>query len=841
MSARDQQTTDGEKFPSIQVIQFPVDQIDPSPFQARKRFEAESLAELGESIRKRGVLQPLIVRVADPDTGRLELVAGERRWRGAQAVGLHVVPVIVRELSDTDAEEIMLIENLQRVDLSASEEANGYDRMLKLRSEDGQPLYTVETLALKLDKDLSHVNARLKLLLCPKDLITAVDEGVVSVTTAMLVGRIPEAKARAECARDVLTPAHQEVPLNYKQTQELIRFKYVVRLDKKDFPLDDAMLVPEKKDEQGQRCQGGACTTCPFRSGNLEGVEVQGTASAPGKAGGGTRGSDPNMCTMPRCHKLKLDAAWRHQKEMAQICDRKVLDGDAAEKAFAGHNGDLVFDGDYVDPAAPVNLYFCGVQVTKTWKEALKGSDLQTVLARHPETLKVLQLYDRKEAVAAVDALVKAELAAHPVVGTTTTTTASVDAEDEQAKAVAEAAKKAKDKEAAEVDRIAVNEAVREIIDGVTSKGVALEFYSTLFQMALSHSGADGMSFLGRYLEIELPKGSHSGRDYETEIIRIVTERAETANAWMAYIEVALIARQVKWNGIGSDDLEACLKQQGITIHEIKRRAHTLHKVEKKGKARKPQEAPPAQGSSTDPVDYSTDKQVELSRAADEQAKLPKSDENPMFKMVMPNWISKNKEDYLKVLAGAAVKDTKPNENGVFVEGTEFAFELNKSASISISLASRNGEWAYGYIVTGCNGGGGRGPWESDMVASRDAAINNAAREVIHHLRSKHGESKTEAKNRAGLCLVAEFILNSTAQPAPAEAEKLKGIHDSKLGNPHLFNADDIACGAEGLAAGTMTITELIGPKPKPADKEAYNAWSRVRMKIIRAAKQLNG
>ncbi len=697
MSSRQPQAINGEMLKSIQIIQFPTDQIDPSPFQARKRFDGEGIAEIGESIREHGVLQPLIVRVADAESGRLELVAGERRWRGAKDIGLDTVPVIVRDLSATEAEEIMLIENLQRVDLTSSEEANGYDRMLKLKTPLGDPLYTLETLAAKLSKPVAHVSARLKLLLCSKDLVEAVDEGIVSVTTAMLVGRIPDPKARAECAREVLKPPHQEVPLNYEQTKELIRSRYIVRIDKKDFAPDDEMLVPVRVDDAGQRCLGGACTDCPFRSGNLEGVETQEPSNVAGKKGGSSRGMDPNMCTLPKCYKMKLDAAWASQKELAQLSDRKVLDGDAAEKAFAGHNGDLVFDGDYVDPAAPVNLVFGGVLMTKTWKEALKGSGLETVLARHPETKKVMQLYDRKAAADVVEARVKAELAEHPLVAPVET---SVEDDDEQARAEAERQARAKEKEQAEVDKLALHEAVGEIINGVTSKGVALDFYRTLFQMTLKHSGADGMHFLGNYLEIELPKGSHSGRDYEPEIMRIVKERAETANAWMAYIEVALFARQVKCNGLLSDDLEACLKQQGVTISEIKRRALTIWKVLKKGKGKKAEEAPVAKGSSTDPVDYSTDKQVELSRAADEVAKLP--------------------------------------------------------------------------------------------------------------------------------------------QETP-KTEKLVGINDSKLGNPHLFNADDIAVGAEGLAAKTMTITEMIGPKPKPTEKEAYNTWSKVRMKLIRAAKKIAG
>lgn len=816
----------GDKIPEIQVIQFPTDQIDPSPFQARKHFDQTSIQELGESIREHGVLLPLIARVADPASGRLELVAGDRRRQAALLVGLQAVPVIVRELSATAAEEIMLIENLQREDLTESEEANGYNRMLKLKSESGEALYTVETLAQKLGKNIAHVTARLKLLMCPKELVAAVDEGIVRVTTAMLVGRIPDPKARAECAREVLTPSHQQVPLNYEQTKELIRSRYIVRLDKKDFPLDDPMLVPMKKDDTGQRCLGGACTDCPFRSGNLEGVEAKESASTPGKAGGSTRGADPNMCTLPKCHRTKMDAAWRQQKEQAQMADRKVLDGEAAKEAFAGHNGELAFDGDYVNPVEAVNLQIGSVFVSKSWKDALKDSDLKTVLARHPETRQVMQLYDRAEALEALRVLVAAEEAQAKLDEKT-----RVKTDEEEAREAAEKQARAKEKEQAEVDGIAVKEAVTEVINGVTAKGVALDFYSTIFQMALTHSGPDGMLFLGRYLEIDLGKGTHSGRDYESEIIRIVEERAQTANAWMAYIEVALFARQVKWNGIGSDDLESCLKQQGIKISEIKRRAEALYKADRKLKNKKPAEAPPAQGTSTDPVSYSTDKEVELSAAADQRAR-----EKALEKETRLAWAVNDKESYLKALLEEEIEPSAPNEHGVFVEDTEFVCAVNTKVSMCISLAkSEDGRWAFGYTHPSL---GGRGAWQGDIQQSRVIAVNLAAKELLKSLSGGGARSKKEVEATERLRPVLDHIIVATTPSGPSESEKLNGVQDSKLGKPGRFDARDVAEAAKCLAAETTSITTLIGPKPKPADKPAYNAWSRVRMQLLRAAKK---
>ena len=122
---------DGER---IQTV--PIDQIIPSPWQPRTEFRDENLQELAESIREKGVIQPLIVRRAGEN---FELVAGERRWRAAQRVGLQHAPVIVREASDQDVLELALIENLQREDLNAIEEARAFQRLagdFHLKQED---------------------------------------------------------------------------------------------------------------------------------------------------------------------------------------------------------------------------------------------------------------------------------------------------------------------------------------------------------------------------------------------------------------------------------------------------------------------------------------------------------------------------------------------------------------------------------------------------------------------------------------------------------------------------------------------------------------------------------
>ena len=121
---------------SEKIRQISIDSITPSPLQPRKEFPADSLQELVESIRQHGIIQPLVVRAVN---GRHEIIAGERRWRAAQQLGLTQVPVIVRIASDRDVLELSLIENLQRADLSPIEEAQGYARLageFGLRQED---------------------------------------------------------------------------------------------------------------------------------------------------------------------------------------------------------------------------------------------------------------------------------------------------------------------------------------------------------------------------------------------------------------------------------------------------------------------------------------------------------------------------------------------------------------------------------------------------------------------------------------------------------------------------------------------------------------------------------
>ncbi len=171
-------------------LHLPVDKLEPNPQQPRLDFKQDELDSLADSIRKKGVIQPLIVR-RKPGRDVYEIVAGERRWRAAQLAQLHEVPVVVRELSDTEVLEVAIIENIQRADLNAIEEALGF-RQLMTRFG-----HTQEKLAEALSKSRSHVANLLRLLTLPDDVQEYVRDGKLSAGHARALIGSPRASELA--------------------------------------------------------------------------------------------------------------------------------------------------------------------------------------------------------------------------------------------------------------------------------------------------------------------------------------------------------------------------------------------------------------------------------------------------------------------------------------------------------------------------------------------------------------------------------------------------------------------------------------------------------------------
>ena len=156
------------------VFSLPTLDLKPGKFQPRTRFDDEKLTTLVDSIREKGIIQPLVVRSLDNEQGTYEIIAGERRWRAARTLNLEQVPVVVKEYSDREALEVALIENIQRDDLTPVEEAEGYKRLLEEFN------YTQEELAHSIGKSRSHVANMLRLNQLPNHIKEMIQDGKIS-------------------------------------------------------------------------------------------------------------------------------------------------------------------------------------------------------------------------------------------------------------------------------------------------------------------------------------------------------------------------------------------------------------------------------------------------------------------------------------------------------------------------------------------------------------------------------------------------------------------------------------------------------------------------------------
>jgi len=273
----------------------PIACVVPSKTNPRKHFNDVDLAELAASIKQHGVAQPILVRPL-PTTADMidcvEIVAGERRYRACKLAGLETIPAIVRELSDVQALEIQVVENLQRKDVHPIEEAEGYEQLMQLHG------YKAEQLADKVGKSKAYIYARLKLCALPTAAREAFYSDKLNASTALLIARIPVVSLQEKATAEITNEHNSGHPMSYRRAVEHIQQRYMLDLDEARFNIQDAKLVKS----------AGACTTCPKRTGSQPELfpDVDGA----------------DVCTEPDCFAAKGAA---HNAKILAVAVKKGL------------------------------------------------------------------------------------------------------------------------------------------------------------------------------------------------------------------------------------------------------------------------------------------------------------------------------------------------------------------------------------------------------------------------------------------------------------------------------------------------------------------------------------
>jgi len=217
--------------------EIPLDQIDPNPFQTRSQVNEEQLAELAASITANGVVQPVLVRPLS--NGRFQLIAGERRWRASQHAGKATIPAILRQVSDEQAMEITIVENLQRADLNPMEQARAFDRLSR------EFHMTQEQMAVRTGKDRATVANFLRLLRLPASVQARVESGELSFGHARTLLAFEHAEDIEKAAQRVCA-----LSLSVRQTENYVQgLLHPERAEKKD-PKPEPPVDPNVREVQ---------------------------------------------------------------------------------------------------------------------------------------------------------------------------------------------------------------------------------------------------------------------------------------------------------------------------------------------------------------------------------------------------------------------------------------------------------------------------------------------------------------------------------------------------------------------------------------------------------------
>lgn len=526
------------------ILHLRLEELHESPLNPRKRYPEAGLKELAGNLRQVGIIQALVARPSRSQPGKYEIVAGHRRFRAAGIAALATAPVSVREMSDTTALDVMLSENLQRVDLNPMEEADGLQSMLALRDEAGGLLYSRSTAAAKIGKSEQHVGDMLRLLRLPKKAREAIEAQTIGASHGYIIAKLPTAELRQRLAEEALR-GFGEGPWSKRELQDHVRRNYMVELRGSAFDQKDGKLVPvEEKD--GERVAGGACTDCPWNSANM----------GEGEEGAALRSQ--HLCTNPGCYDAKVTTNVEAVKAKAVAEGKLVIQGAAANR-YVYHDGTVQYNSgmvrlDQTPEASEIN----GGKTAPKWKKLITGEVKPKTVVVIDGKGKAYELVERKLAIEAAKKNGFADL---------------FNARAGRGKGGDPAAHGQMDREAKERAEVKARSALAvaglgALVGEIAKQGILEGTWGALFEVALFHTGCDGEAFLCHRRELEVTKGEFNRPDRESAIR--VHKETLTPERLPALVVELLIAGWMKHRGIEATGFGALAAVYGVDLEALK-------------------------------------------------------------------------------------------------------------------------------------------------------------------------------------------------------------------------------------------------------------------------------
>jgi ParB/RepB/Spo0J family partition protein len=539
--------------------------IHPWPMQPRKNFDLDYLNQLAASIEKYGILNDLLCRPRAGHDGELEIIGGECRWRAAEMAGKDEVPVKVHDLTDGDALELALVDNMKRKDLSELEECDAFHNAMAQTDERGIPRYASHReLAAKIDVSPGYVEQRLWLRKLTKEGREALAAGRISFKTARVVCGKPA--TLVESILDViLHPKKHGVwfggfgyatePLNAEQTEEVIRSRFVRNLREAPFQLNDAKLLPIKMSETNERTEGGACADCPWNSATAE--------------NGAKKRASERFCLNPACFTRKVEIHTAAAVVKAKEGGCRILSEKEADRIMYD-SGKLKHDSPFVPlnerPGYEDRNQKIEEKKTPTWEKIVTGEAAPPVVVAIDKNGNVHKLVERKLAVAAAQ---KNGTAHFLNLSSGGARSAQKDDYDRR-----QAAERAEQKIKATV----ALDAVGEVIAKIAAEDLPDGFWAWLLNMGKWHGGSDGVTFVAKRRNLT-GSDAHKAIDAEARRMKSVGEKRALA------VEL-LIGRLVKFGGSNDAHFKELAGLYKVDVAAIDKRIREAAKEKKAVKAK---------------------------------------------------------------------------------------------------------------------------------------------------------------------------------------------------------------------------------------------------------------